>query len=408
MKNVSSIKESNLVGLKVLILAMLFLASCNKDEETTKPSSADKGITKPSRSNQSPGNPSDETISCEVRPVINARLIPIGKLSSARIGLVSAAAGNKIVFAGGFVRGGYSSEVDIYDIPTNTWSTADLSKAERQGMVTATVGTKIFFAGGGDNDNGITTSRVDIYDVSNNTWTTAELSKAREYLAAATLGNKIYFAGGGNWEPHLIGSRIVDIYDNATNTWSMAFLSKGRMDLSATSTGNKIYFAGGTSGYYTSLNFLKTIDIYDGVTNSWSTSTLQEVRGDMASIAVGDKIYWASGINSNSFGHSIKVEILDVDTGISTYSCMIPKSGFKAVVKDDKIVFFTGRGGSAGSLGSTRFEIFNTTSNTWSTGVLPQEINDATIISVNNTLYVAGGRDITENKYYDQVWKMEF
>ncbi len=168
-------------------------------------------------------------VSCNNRPVINVRLIPIGSLSEARIGLVSATLNNKIYFAGGSTNGAYSSRVDIYDINTNSWTTADLSKPERQGMAVATVGNKILFAGGGDNDNGVVTSRVDIYNAANNTWSTAQLSKGREFLTATTLGNKVFFAGGGDWEPNLIGSRVVDIYDNATNTWLTASLSEGRM-----------------------------------------------------------------------------------------------------------------------------------------------------------------------------------
>lgn len=36
---------------------------------------------------------------------------------------------------------------------------------------------------------------VDIYDVTTNTFSTAELSEARDRLAAAAIGNKILFAG---------------------------------------------------------------------------------------------------------------------------------------------------------------------------------------------------------------------
>ncbi len=233
----------------------------------------------------------------------------------------------------------------------------------------------------------------------------------REFLTATTLGNKVFFAGGGNWEPHLIGSRVVDIYDNATNSWSRASLNEGRMDHSATAVGNKIYFAGGTSGYYSSLNVIKTIDIFDGTTNSWSTSSLQEPKFSMASISFGNKIFWAGGYSAAGFNSgftlSKQVEIKDVNTGLSSFACIIPRSMFSAVVKDDNIVFFTGNISNDVHSG-THFEIYNTSTNTWFTGVLPQRINDATIISVNNTLYVAGGRNGAWGPYFNQVWKLEF
>lgn len=268
-------------------------------------------------------------------------------------------------------------------------------------MAVVSVGTKILFAGGGDNDNGEVTSRVDIYDGSTNTWSTAELSKAREYLTATTLGNKVFFAGGGSWEYNLQGSTVVDIYDNATNSWSTASLSEGRMDHTATVVGNKIYFAGGYNGTASS-----RIDIFDASTNTWSTSDLLEAKSSIAGIAAANKIYWSGGFNSSDT--SDKVEIRDLTTGVSSSNCVIPRLGNSAVIKGDNIVFFTGYEINH-PLEGTRFEIYNTTTDTWSTGVLNQKIFDATVISVNNTIYVAGGRGtVLGRDPFKQVWKLEF
>ncbi len=40
---------------------------------------------------------------------------------------------------------------------------------------------------------------------------------------------------------------------------------------------------------------------------------------------------------------------------------------------------------------SNQFDIYDAKTNTWSIGVLPFSIEGASIISVNNTIYVAGG-----------------
>jgi N-acetylneuraminic acid mutarotase/uncharacterized membrane protein len=352
---------------------------------------------------------------CNNRPVISATLVQIGTLSDPGIGLVSATSGNKIFFAGGQrIMTGYSSRVDIYDIATNTWSTAELSSGDRMGMAAATVGNKILFAGGIENDYGTLTSRVDIYDGSTNSWSTAELSKARAYLAAATIGNKVFFAGGGSWEPYFTGSNVVDIYDNSTNTWSTATLSEGRSGLSATTAGNKIYFAGGAIGGGPGPPDISTrIDIYDAATNSWSTSELLEGKSHHASIAVAGKIYWGSGINFwlpyAGFTLSNQVEMRDINTGISSLDCMIPRYDFEAVTKGDNIIFFTGGGTGNPGLESDHFEIYNITTNTWSTAVLNQKIVFSAIISVNNTIYVAGGcTDNFGTHTYSEVWKLEF
>ena len=349
--------------------------------------------------------------SCPDRPIINARLVPLGSLSTGAIGLVSATANNKILFAGGFRDDGKSGRVDIYDIPTNSWSTAELSLS-RPYFVAASVGSKIFFAGGEEDPWGasLSTSRVDIYDASNNSWSTAELSVARAGIATASIGSKVFFAGGNSWQNGFVYYNVVDIYDNATNTWSTAQLSENRTGISATTAGNKIYYAGGIRGINQAQT--TTIDIFDAATNTWSTSNLLEAKSDMPGIAAANKIYWAGGINSSG-SLSDKVEIRDLITGVSSSNCVIPRLGNSAVIKNDNIVFFTGYEDNHPFEG-LRFEIYNLTTNTWSTGVLNQKIFDATVISVNNVIYVAGGRGTVQGPqgyggpYFKQVWKLEF
>jgi cytochrome c2 len=136
-------------------------------------------------------------------------------LSEARNNLVAAAAGNKIVFAGGnnSKSGSESKVVDIYDIVTNSWTTAQLSEA-KLGMCAAAAGNKIMFAGGYvyDRTNGthIYSKTIDIYDVSTGKWSTAELSEPKSAFAAAASGNKIVFAGGINEAG--IALKSVDIF----------------------------------------------------------------------------------------------------------------------------------------------------------------------------------------------------
>jgi hypothetical protein len=358
----------------------------------------------------------DITVQCEMgRTIVDARLVKIGSLSAGRIGLVSATAGSKIVFAGGMVVGSYSSRVDIYDTITKAWTTAELTKPERQGMAVAAVGDKILFAGGGDNDWGETTSRVDIYDVSKNNWSIAELSKDREYLAAATIGNKVFFAGGTSWETSASGystwvtSNVVDIYDNISNTWATATLSESRANLTATTAGNKIYFAGGYAGPMIT-NVSPVIDVFDASTNSWSFSYMQQAKASHASVALGEKVFWGAGI-FNYFSPtaypSNSVEIRDVNTGISSHICVIPKINPNAVATRDKVVFFPGNFEN-GMYSGSEFDIYDITTNQWSTGHIDREIYDATVISVNHTIYIAGGRDKPNGPYFTEVWRLEF
>ena len=121
----------------------------------------------------------------------------------------------------------------------------------------------------------------------------------------------------------------------------------------------------------------------------------------MASIAFAGKIYWAGGRTSGNTTSS-QVEIKDVNTQSSVLSCLFQPIGeFDAVEKNNKIIFFTGAGAV-----KNKFDIYDVTTNTWSIGVLPQEIQLVSIISVNNTIYVAGG--YTPGVFFNKVWKLEF
>lgn len=347
------------------------------------------------------------------RPQVNAQLIPMGILSQARTGMTVASAGNKILFAGGRIPGGGQSRVDIYDITTQSWSTAELCVG-RYSIAAVASGNKIFFGGGEVGDGTSPVDSIDIYDVSTNTWSVSHLSCAGNSIAAAAVGNKVFFAGGDhgfNQTPGIDRSKQVDIYDLTTNTWSTSSLSeKKRGGHSAVTAGNKIYFAGGETwpgSYWAASN---KIDIYDNVTNTWSTSSMQEGKIAFASIILDNKIYWAGGFtgSSGSAYHSCVVEIRDVNTGNSSIEYLFRPAtwwvddGQNAVVRNNKIIFFRHSNTDA-----DRFDIYDITSHTWSIGVLPVHIYGTSIISVNNTIYIAGGYNLG-GTLSNQVWKLEF
>lgn len=353
----------------------------------------------------------------ENRPNVYARLIQVGQLSQPRSFVSVLSAGNKIFFAGGSIWPEppfASSRIDIYDISTATWSTAELSKPRWQ-IAAVAAGNKVFFAGGGfydDADNGSSYNTVDIFDVTTSQWTTASLSGRRHNVAAAAVGDKVFFAGGRTDDFLDSVSNKVDIYNLATNTWSLKAMSQPRDAHTAVSLGSKVYFAGGITGWIPRPNdsfeyiVSNKIDVFDNATNSWSTAFLNEAKYYFAGIAVGTNIYWAGGSKGTALNKaSCNVEITNVNTRISSIEYLSRARNFfvdggqNAVIKDDQIVFFTGERVYSAQNNTNKFDIYNTSTNTWSLGVLPQTIQAASIISVNNTIYVTDGR---------QVWKLEF
>ena len=347
------------------------------------------------------------------RPIINAQLVPFGTLSEARTMVAVASAGNKILFAGGQTTlGTLSSTVDIYNLTSQSWSTAQLSVA-RSGMAAISAGNKIYFAGGYTGNIDTPTTRIDIFDVASNTWSTAELSEPRAGISAATIGNKIMFAGGARlYTCSYCFSDRVDIYDISTNSWSTATLSMARAGLSATAAGNKIYFAGGHDffGGWSGTGVYDQIDIYHNTTNTWSISVLTERKAHHGAVAIGNYIYWAGGElwnNINDYETTCKVERRDLVNGSSTilhlfqpsYANSNSQPSMETLLKNGSIVFYTG---------GTQFDIYNPASDVWSIGVMTQGFDFAGVISVNNIIYIAGGGFPYVTPSSNQVWKLEF
>lgn len=299
--------------------------------------------------------------------------------------LAGAGAGNKIVFAGGATSNGpYFQGADIYDVSTNTWSTAEISAA-RQNMAAAANGNKIVFAGGDQGAGGLSPvyyNSVDIYDVSTNTWTTAQLSEARTYLAGAAAGNKIVFAGGDVTGVLTKFSKTVDIYNVSNNAWSTAQLSEARAQVVAAAAGNKILFAGGASDAFT---LSKTVDIYDVSTNTWTTAQLSTARNQLAAAAIGNKIVFAGGGNGS---YTTTADIYDVTTNTWTTGQISEGRGLLAAAANgNKIVF----AGGYSSNTSKTVDIYDVTTNAWTSAQLSEARYALAGAAAGNKILFAGG-----------------
>jgi hypothetical protein len=166
--------------------------------------------------------------------------------------------------------------------------------------------------------------------------------------------------------------------------------------IAGVTVGEKVYFAGGVNSAQGRSN---RIDIYDNATGAWSTSTLKIPGAALSAIAQAGKIYWAAGCD---------VEIMDVQSSnsaiahLSSQGEWVIDDGQNAVLKDNKIIFFRY------TYPADKFDIYDIATNTWSVGVLPQHnIENASIIAVNNTIYIAGG-DARNGTRTNQVFTLEF
>ncbi len=254
-------------------------------------------------------------------------------LSQARYGLAAGTVGSLAIFAGGatYSDGTWSpsSDVDIYNTSTGTWSTATLSVA-RWFIAATTVGDLAIFAGGTVNNVASatpnTTAAVDIYNANNGKWSTALLSQARSSIAATTVGDDAIFAGGqthqtdvvtmGNWLPPGVGgyaaSGAVDIYNLDTNQWTTAAVPQAAGEMSAVTSGDLAFFAGGDTESDAAVgNYTGIVNIFDVTTNQWSFAELSQPRYGMASASVGDLVMFAGGEYSTAGNAWTPTNVID-------------------------------------------------------------------------------------------------
>ena len=342
----------------------------------------------------------------ENRPIINMQLIPVGTLSVFRAFMGVAAAENKIFFAGGSTGEQdpliLYSRVDIYDISTQTWSSAELSEA-RTGIGAVVVGNKILFAGGAKNfdyNSGWTnfSTRVDIYDVVTDTWTITELPEPQVFLwsygTAVAAGNKAYFTC------QYLGSSSVHIYDPAANSWSITQLPERRLYLAAASVENRILYAGGIDAdiYINADSYSNRVDKYDVPNNTWYLDSLSEARQSIKAVTLNNKVFFAGG-QTLAGNHKRTVDIYDNSEQSWSTACLSRNTVLQgAAVAGQRVCFFEG----------TRVDIFDASLNTWLINDLNISVafEGSIVISTGNNIYIAGGN--VNNVWTNQVWRVQF
>jgi len=330
-----------------------------------------------------------------VNPPVAGELVYTGysdtALSIGRKGMAAVAWGNKIFFAGGMIETAApsgpsqrttSDKIDIYDVQTGKWSSAKLSHPSVY-LAAAAAGSKVIFAGGADGD-GHPWDSADIYDTLTGQIKTDKLSVGRYLLAAAATGNKIVFAGGCIVRP----SAAVDIYDVQTGQWTTSALPDALYNLAGAAAGNTMVFAGGVNS---SAAIVSDADIYDVQKGTWTKASLSEARMGLSAAAAGNKIVFGGG-TTKMFAGSAAVDVYDVQSGTwSTAALNTPRILMAAAGIGDKVVF---AGGSTSYEGPTNtVEVYDI-----KTGkiipvsyLLKEKRVEAAAAATANKLLVAGG-----------------
>ena len=155
-------------------------------------------------------------------------------------------------------------------------------------------------------------------------------------------------------------------------------LSLKRYHVAAVAAGNKIFFAGGTleTGSLSS-----RVDIYDVITKTWSIAELSEPRSDIGAVVVGNKILFAGGIyNWSDYGdidRSTRVDIYDIITNTWSTTEMPGEVSFNHGITDWPYQWdWDGTTAAAGNkaifcnASYSKAYIYDVSNNSWTTSLL--------------------------------------
>ncbi len=218
-----------------------------------------------------------------------------------------------------------------YDPAADSWKALAPLPSKRGSAVAVQVNGKIYVIGGattaeGSKDVAIsnnTTARNltsnDVYDVATNTWTSAApMALGRNHAFGGTVGGKIYVIGGRIAHAFVAASQNTDVveeYDPATNSWGAqrAKMPTARSGGGWATYGGKIYVGGGEVATTSLVGAFRALEAYDPATNSWTIMpSMPMPRHGVAGAVIGNKLHLVSGMITSAAagaGQDMTVEV---------------------------------------------------------------------------------------------------
>ena len=259
------------------------------------------------------------------------------------------------------------------------WTTLAPMPLARQEISSAALDGKIYVIAG-FNNSGASTSDVQVYDPKTNSWSLATpLPIVNNHNAAAVAAGRLFSFGG-------VSNRVF-VYNPGANAWSE--VAPMRFDHGNTAAvaviDNRIYVAGGTGSGMTG----NELEVYDPVANSWTTLASMAVpRNHCAGGAINGRFYVAAGRGSANASDAL--EVYDPITNRWTRLPSMPtgRSGVGAAVVNGELYVF---GGEIPRLFG-EVEAYSPLQNRWrQLAPMPTPRHGLFAAVINNAIYLPGG-----------------
>jgi N-acetylneuraminic acid mutarotase len=274
---------------------------------------------------------------------------PVGRGEAA-----TATFGNRLYLFGGYTdfSATNSTRTDYFDASTNTWGTGAAAPVGVSHAGTVTVGRNVYLAGGYTGGPGgsqtFATSQVQVYNVDANTWTTiASLPAARGGGAMAAVGNVLHFFGGSDLSRTDRSEHWAFDLSNPGAGWvSRAALPTARTHMGAVTLNGKIYAIGGQKNQDQAESPQSAVEVYDPVADKWTTAAalpFGRSHINSATIVVSGRIFTLGG--ETTYQNAINnVTAYDPDNNTWTNVTPLPVSHASGVASfiNNKFYYTTG------------------------------------------------------------------
>ena len=194
-----------------------------------------------------------------------------------------------------YVIGGYTTNLEIYDTLSNSWTQGSSAANSRSGHSTTNINNKFYVVGGWGADDSLK-----IYDPVTDSWSQgASLNNGRYFHTSSLINGKLYVVGGSGAEGSL------EIYDPATDSWTEgASLALGRMFHTSSVIDNKLYIVAGRAGS----SYVNSVEIYDPVNGTWEqAASLTTGRYAHTNTVFNGKLYVVGGNIAGGYTTSVEI-----------------------------------------------------------------------------------------------------